>query len=591
MRTRTEGNNDQNLNKRGVFDKFGSDEPICVLFVDDPELLRVKSNGAFELLFPEISVSTPGSFLTTEFLDATQQNEWREALKLVRSNDHSLQKELYFLSKSEKHIPVTLHIQKMSDSKDGMLIVVVHKLSDPTKIQKKLKKELDQKNLIFQSTEAAWWECNVTSRTIQVSDAWLNLLGRDLSQKVLSIEECFELCHPEDRDLIQATFHNHAQGKSEQFEVEYRIREVSGNYIWVLDRGKVIKWSDKGLPERFIGALYNITSRKEQLNSMMLQKKIELINSHPSATAMFDKNMNYLAASPLWYDIKNLPLGSVIGKSHYDVVKHADPDFWKTLHRKALNGEVQKSHDMLVVLPNGQQQWLSWEMRPWFGSGGEIGGIVIKALDVTDQILAKKQTEKLLAQTVAQNERLMNYAYIVSHNLRSHSGNISMLLDLMQIDHPEDTSSVYWGLIKKSAGSLSKTLERLSSDVKQNNLNENSIEAITLKPFILALLEGLEASFHNIDSQVVLNISDQHAVKAINPYLESALMNLVSNAIKYRRPNIELLINLSTKMIDDNIVIAVSDNGLGIDLSKHEKDMFKLNKTFHDNIDNVNMIS
>ena len=63
--------------------------------------------------------------------------------------------------------------------------------------------------------------------------------------------------------------------------------------------------------------------------------------------------------------------------------------------------------------------------------------------------------------------------------------------------------------------------------------------------------------------------------------LESIFLNLITNAIKYRSPDRNLIIKVSTSNEGGRTKMSVKDNGLGIDLKKHSHKLFGLNKTFH----------
>ncbi|NJN27446.1 MAG: ATP-binding protein [Cyclobacteriaceae bacterium] len=78
-----------------------------------------------------------------------------------------------------------------------------------------------------------------------------------------------------------------------------------------------------------------------------------------------------------------------------------------------------------------------------------------------------------------------------------------------------------------------------------------------------------------------LNISK---VKAYEPYLESIFYNLLSNAIKYHDKNRRLQIDISAIAEQHEVVLIISDNGLGIDLSKSSGKIFGLYQRFHDHI-------
>jgi signal transduction histidine kinase len=73
-----------------------------------------------------------------------------------------------------------------------------------------------------------------------------------------------------------------------------------------------------------------------------------------------------------------------------------------------------------------------------------------------------------------------------------------------------------------------------------------------------------------------------HSVKA---FIQSIFYNLLSNAYKYRSPERALSISVNARKLNDTVEITVSDNGLGIDLTKHRDSVFKLFKRFHLNAD------
>jgi signal transduction histidine kinase len=68
-------------------------------------------------------------------------------------------------------------------------------------------------------------------------------------------------------------------------------------------------------------------------------------------------------------------------------------------------------------------------------------------------------------------------------------------------------------------------------------------------------------------------------------YLESIFYNMISNALKYSKADVPPVINISSRAVDDKIIITFADNGLGIDMKRHANNIFKLNHTFHTGFD------
>jgi len=99
---------------------------------------------------------------------------------------------------------------------------------------------------------------------------------------------------------------------------------------------------------------------------------------------MFDREMRYLHASLGWRRDYGLGDRVLRGISHHEIFPEI-PERWKHVHRLALAGEFQQSEEDRFDRADGSVQWLRWQIRPWFASRGEIGGIVICTEDITER--------------------------------------------------------------------------------------------------------------------------------------------------------------------------------------------------------------
>jgi PAS domain S-box-containing protein len=115
------------------------------------------------------------------------------------------------------------------------------------------------------------------------------------------------------------------------------------------------------------------------------------IDGAPIAIAMFDSNMNYIAASLRWIEDYNLQGQELHGKSHYDVFPEIK-DEWKKVHKRALAGSIERNEEDDFVRADGSVQYIRWEVHPWYSSSDDIGGIIIFSEDITER---KKATELL----------------------------------------------------------------------------------------------------------------------------------------------------------------------------------------------------
>jgi len=106
------------------------------------------------------------------------------------------------------------------------------------------------------------------------------------------------------------------------------------------------------------------------------------IEQAPTAIAMLDKNMHYIAVSQRWITDYKMEGKEVIGHSHYDIFPEIGED-WKANHQKCLNGAIDVCEEAPFPREDGSIQWIYWDVRPWYISEGVIGGLLMHTGDIT----------------------------------------------------------------------------------------------------------------------------------------------------------------------------------------------------------------
>ncbi|SHJ67330.1 PAS domain S-box-containing protein [Maribacter aquivivus] len=108
------------------------------------------------------------------------------------------------------------------------------------------------------------------------------------------------------------------------------------------------------------------------------------IEQTPTAIAMLDTNMVYLAASKQWVQDFKLEKETIIGRSHYDIFPEIGDD-WKAKHQQCLQGAIDICDEAPFYRKDGSIQWIYWDVRPWYNAEGEIGGLLMHTGDITEQ--------------------------------------------------------------------------------------------------------------------------------------------------------------------------------------------------------------
>ncbi|WP_414530885.1 PAS domain S-box protein [Nodularia chucula] len=139
--------------------------------------------------------------------------------------------------------------------------------------------------------------------------------------------------------------------------------------------------------------LIELRQREIRNNLKHSQEQISLfIEYTPAAIAIFDCQMRYLLVSRRWREDYGLGDENIIGRSHYEVFPNL-PQNWREIHQRCLLGAVEKCDEDTFLRIDGKNEWLKWEIHPWYKDSEEVSGIIM----FTEVITTRKQTELALA--------------------------------------------------------------------------------------------------------------------------------------------------------------------------------------------------
>jgi signal transduction histidine kinase len=184
-----------------------------------------------------------------------------------------------------------------------------------------------------------------------------------------------------------------------------------------------------------------------------------------------------------------------------------------------------------------------------------------------------------------QNKRLQNFAYIVSHNLRSHTGNLQFMVNLYNQPDSKNEREEIFEHIKSISKSLNSTVEHLEEVVKIQAEISKDRKVIAFEPVFKEIMGALANNINEANAKVEYDFTKAPEIDYIPAYMESILQNLLTNSLKYRHPDRQPLIKCYTADRNKHIYLVFEDNGMGIDLSRHGDEVFGMYKTFHDNAD------
>ena len=202
---------------------------------------------------------------------------------------------------------------------------------------------------------------------------------------------------------------------------------------------------------------------------------------------------------------------------------------------------------------------------------GEVKGFVVHVADIT----ALKLEEKKLLQSnellLLQNKRLTDFSNIITHNLNNYAYGFSGILDLLINTKSEIKKEELLLHLKILASNFNDTINNLKQIADVQNKAHLELVEINLYDYIIKTIIILSPQI--ISNRCTINnlVPANTIVMGISAYVESILNNFISNAIRYKHPNRDPIIQLSCRTDSNEIILAIKDNGLGINLEKYGK--------------------
>lgn len=458
-----------------------------------------------------------------------------------------------------------------------------------------VKKYLEELNLFGKSKETVKEyfnnnplvvdECHSLIKTISANRANLQLYKVSTLEELKNTKkDLFNLRAKEDfiKNLISIT------QNSNQFITETVIKDAEGQLRDIDLRWNVIRGYEETL-ERIIVSTEDITDRKSSesiiLNSQERVKS--LINTIDGIVWECD-------ASTFSFNFISQKVENILGYTPEEWLEN--PTFWhdhiysedrewvQKYCRIKTNDNADHDFEYRMVAKDGSIVWLRDIVNIVIENGKTVSlrGIMI---DITKTKEAEKELNNSFNLVTEQNKRLLNFSYIVSHNLRSHTSNIASIVALIESSETEEEREEMMELLKTVSSSLNETMLHLNEVINiRTNIGLVS-EPLFLVQYINTVKNVLSEQISINEVTILTEIPADTMINYNPAYLESILYNIISNSIRYRHCGRKSVIKIKLVEENDMKVLQISDNGIGIDLVKNADKIFGMYKTFTNNSD------
>ncbi|MBS1533079.1 MAG: PAS domain-containing protein [Bacteroidetes bacterium] len=252
--------------------------------------------------------------------------------------------------------------------------------------------------------------------------------------------------------------------------------------------------------------------------------------------------------------------------------------------QRALMGKPQ-TFEREIPGPDGRMRHALANYFPDFDGEGNVKGFFVYVADITaakEMEGALQRSNKIIAE---QNTRLLNFANILSHNFSTYAFNLGSVLDFLDEAQTEEERTELMGYLRGISANFTETIGHLKEIVDAQNKGRIKYEWLNLRHYAEKAIALLQRQTMETNALIVNHIPAHLKLWANPAYVDSIMLNFLTNAIKYRHPDRTPLIELTTDRKGSELALKVSDNGLGIDLERHGAKLFGMYNTFHGNAD------
>lgn len=335
--------------------------------------------------------------------------------------------------------------------------------------------------------------------------------------------------------------------------------------------------------------------RRELVSKQLQHSELRLKEAQSIAhVGSFEINLN--SGKILWSEEACRIYGLPVTDNVQNIVKWLsyqhpeDRDMTLGILKDSMETLSSTSFNHRILRPDGTMRYISTQTQMVLGEDGEPVIITGVAQDVTEQKILEIERAKMISDLIQRNKDLEQFSYIISHNLRSPVANIKGLVEMLDSDHLSDQESKLFR--EKLAFSVQK-MDGIINDLNlvlqvKNNL-EGYSEIVKFNDVIDDIKISISSYLQEEEVEIITDFTEISEMMTLKGYLHSIFYNLISNSVKYRRPGVKPVIFISTHVVGDKFHIVFRDNGLGIDLSKKEIQIFGLYKRFHMHIQGKGM--
>lgn len=469
-----------------------------------------------------------------------------------------------------------------------------------------LRKSEIRHRLVAESSQDGIWYWDIRKQVVEWNDRLYEILGLERDAYDGSFDAFIERVHPDDRERMHRAISAHLERTGPYLVESFRLRAGNGDYRICATKG-LAEWDVLGNPVRMAGSLIDITERRRAERALLEERArfFNLLMGAPAAIAFLEgPEHRFVFANRQYEALVKRPL---LGKTVREVFPE-DRELGADLDRVIASGEALEGREVAIQTGEGRSgqtglgeagvetagiALFNRIYEPTRNADGEVDGILIHAVDVTQQVTARREVEALndaLERRIEErtaalretNRELEAFSYTVSHDLRAPIRHIAGFVDLLRHHAGKSLDAKGTRYVDTIAGAAKQMGLLIDGLLAFSRTGRTAISPRTIDsaPIVREVLDELQPDLAGRD--VTIRVGDLPVIEADATMARSVIANLLANAVKYssQREKATIEVGQAPEAPEGQAAIYVRDNGVGFDMA-HVGKLFGVFQRLH----------
>ena len=455
---------------------------------------------------------------------------------------------------------------------------------DKFELNKQISRQREFYKTILEHSKEGISVLNNEGKIIYQSPSNAQVLG--YSDEEIRNHNFFDFIHPEDLESAHQLYSEIYAAPGKFLMTEIRYRQNDGSYINL--ELEIINLLHEDTIGGMVVNFRDITESENQ--KKLLLRNQSMLNTAQSIAKIGSYEINLIEdsiqVSDELFEIHGVKREDITNMNEYylELMQFVHPEDLERISLETEEGiATGKGYkvEYRIITNDKELKYLKSKATVEFTEQLKLKKIVGTTQDITESKKREELIQEISDNLKKKNQEFETFAYVTSHNLRSPLSNLKGLCSILDEEGISEPNKLIIKKIKPLLDQLDSSLIEIEKSISSINNTSRKFTDLGFKQVFNEVALELEHIISSSEAEIDTDFNSVSHITYPKSHLLNIFHNMISNAIKYQKPGRKPKLYIKTKRLGNEIDIDFKDNGLGIDLVKHKKDLFNMCCRFH----------